>query len=109
MNEKIVALVETLRKRCEEKGFDPTGRPFLAIQITLKDLDGAFFIEVKDDKIRFEPSEYEDRQANIIMTYDNFMKMIDGQLNSLVALTTGKLKVEGDLTKAKALKELFKK
>jgi putative sterol carrier protein len=37
------------------------------------------------------------------------MKMINGELNSLVALTTGKLKIEGDLTKAKALKELFKK
>jgi putative sterol carrier protein len=109
MNEKVVAIVDELRERAEKVGFDPTGKPFLAIQVTLKDLGGCFFIEIKDDKLTFEPGEYNDRQANVIMDSDNFMKMINGELNSLVALTTGKLKIEGDLTKAKALKELFKK
>jgi len=107
MNEKIVSIVEELRKRTEN--FDASGKNFLAIQVTLKDLEGCFYIEVKDDKLTFESAEYKDRQANVIMTSDNFMKMINGELNSLMALTTGKLKIEGDLTKAKELKELFKK
>ncbi|MCL1831601.1 MAG: SCP2 sterol-binding domain-containing protein [Oscillospiraceae bacterium] len=109
MNEKVVSIVEDLRARVTENAFDPTGKPFLAIQITLKDLDGCFYVELKDDKLSIEPAEYNDRQANIIMTSDNFMKMINGNLKPLIALTTGKLKIEGDLSKAKALGDLFGK
>jgi putative sterol carrier protein len=107
MNEKLTSIVTELQERTAN--FDASGKPFLAIQITLKDLDGCFYIEIKDGKLTIEQAEYTDRQANVIMESDNFMKMINGELNSLVALTTGKLKIEGDLTKAKALKELFKK
>ncbi|MCL2755330.1 MAG: SCP2 sterol-binding domain-containing protein [Oscillospiraceae bacterium] len=110
-NKTATAIVAQLRDRAEKAGFDATGRPFLAIQVTLKDLteDNLFYIEIKDDKLTFEAAEYADRQANIIMTSENFMKMTNGELNSMLALTTGKLKIEGDITKAKALKEIFKK
>jgi len=104
-----VSIVEELRERVAKVGFDATGRDFLAIQVTLKDIGECFYIEIKDDKLTFEAAEYTDRQANIIMTSENFMKMANGELNSMLALTTGKLKIEGDITKAKALKEIFKK
>jgi putative sterol carrier protein len=110
MSEKLISIVTELKERTAN--FDASGKPFLAIQITLKDLGAsgeAFYVEVKDDKLSIEASEYEDRQANVIMNSDDFMKMINGELNSLMALTTGKLKIKGDLTKAKALSELFKK
>jgi putative sterol carrier protein len=109
MNEKIVEIVQELRRRSEAAGRDVTGKPFLAIQFTLTDLGGCFYIEIKDDKLTYEAGEYPDRQTEITMTSENFLKMINGELNSLVAMTTGKLKIKGDITKAKALKELFKK
>jgi len=81
---------------------------FLAIQVTLKDLGEVFYLEIKDGVLTVEPSEYNDRQANLVMGSDDFVKMINGKLNSLVALTTGKLKIEGDLSKAKELSNLLK-
>ncbi|MCL1881765.1 MAG: SCP2 sterol-binding domain-containing protein [Oscillospiraceae bacterium] len=113
MNEKIVDLCKTLDervvKRVEAGDLNLKGREFLAIQVTLKDIDGCFHILVKDDNVFFEPGEYPERQTEIIMSSTNFIKMINKELNSMVALTTGKLKLKGDITKAKALKELFGK
>jgi putative sterol carrier protein len=110
MNEKIIEIVEELRRRSAAAGRDVTGSPFLAIQFVMKDLDGGFYIEIKDDTLTFEAGDYPGEwQTELTMTSENFMKMIDGELNSLVAMTTGKLKIKGDLTKAKTLKELFKK
>jgi putative sterol carrier protein len=84
-------------------------KDFLAVQITLKDLDGVFYIEIKDGVLTIEPFEYNDRQANIIMTGENFKKMMNGKLNSVIAFTTGKLKVEGAISKASELSKIFKR
>ena len=82
---------------------------FLAVQITLKDLGEVFYIEIKDGVLTVAPYEYNDRQANIIISADNFVKMMNGKLNSIVAFTTGKLKVEGELGKASELSKIFKR
>ena len=99
-------IVSELRERAA--GFDAsTYSGFLALQITLKDLGQSFYVELKDGKLSIEPYEYSDRQANMIISSANFMKMINGKLNSVLAFTTGKLKIEGDIEKAKELKQLF--
>ena len=91
------------------KGFDATNyHGFLAIQVTLKDLGEVFYVEVKDGKLSVEPYSYNDRQANIIMSSAKFVKMINGKLNSVVAFTTGQMKIEGDVGKASELAGLFK-
>ena len=107
MSEKLNSIITELKERTAS--FDASGRDFLAIQITLKDLEESFYIEVKDGELSIEPYEYNDSQAKVIITSDNFIKLINGKLNAMVALTTGKLKIKGDLTKAKALTELFTK
>ena len=81
---------------------------FLAIQVTLSDLNEVFYLEIKDGKLSVEPYAYNDRQANLIISSDNFVKMIRKKLNSVLAFTTGKLKVEGDVGKASELSKLFK-
>ena len=81
---------------------------FLAVQVTLSDLKEPLYVEIKDGVLSVEPHEYTDRQANLIMTSANFKKMINGKLNSVLAFTTGKLKIEGDIGKAKELSGLFK-
>jgi len=89
--------------------FDASGyKGFLAVQVTLSDLNEPFFVEIKDGKLSIEPYEYKDRQANLIISSANFMKLINGKLNAILAVTTGKLKIEGDIGKAKELAELLK-
>ena len=89
--------------------FDPSNyNGFLAIQVTLSDLNEPFYVEVKDGKLAVEPYEYTDRHANMIISTKDFIKMINGKLNSVLAFTTGKLKIEGSIEKAKELSELLK-
>ena len=81
---------------------------FLAVQITLKDLGEVFYVEIRDGKLSIEPYEYNDRQANMIVSSSDFIKIINKKLNPVVAFTTGKLKIDGDIGKASELAELFK-
>jgi len=90
--------------------FDASGYSgFLAVQVTLSDLEGPFYVEVKDGKLSIEPYEYHDRQANMIMTSADFKKMINKKLSPTLAFTTGRLKIEGDIGKATEMGKLFKK
>ena len=89
--------------------FDASGyRGFLAVQVTLRDLNEPFYVEIKDGKLSVEPNEYDDRQANLIITSGDYHKLINGKLNAVLAFTTGKLKIEGSVEKAQELAALFK-
>ncbi|MCL1823998.1 MAG: SCP2 sterol-binding domain-containing protein [Oscillospiraceae bacterium] len=81
---------------------------FLAVQVTLTDINKVFYVEVKDGKLSIEPFDYRDRQANLMISSANFVKMINGKLNSVTAFLTGKLKIDGDIEKAKEMSGLFK-
>ncbi|MCL2634486.1 MAG: SCP2 sterol-binding domain-containing protein [Oscillospiraceae bacterium] len=106
MSEKFEKVFGELKEKT--KNFDASSYgDFLAVQITLKDLNEVFFIEVKEGKLTIEPHEYNDRQANIIISADNFVKMMNGKLNSVIAFTTGKLKIEGEVKKAQELSKIF--
>jgi len=83
-------------------------RGFLAVQVTLRDLDEPLYVEIKDGKLSIEPYAYHDRQANLIISSDNFVKLINKKLNATIAFTTGKLKIEGDIGKAAEMAGLFK-
>jgi len=80
---------------------------FLAVQVTLKDLNQVLYVEIKNGNICAEPYEYNDRQANIIISSKNFMKLMNKELNPIFAFTVGKLKVEGDVGKAVEIAKLF--
>ena len=55
-----------------------------------------------------EPYEYYDRNAIIIMNGTNLLKLVNGKLDPVVAFTTGKLKVEGDINAALELTKFLK-
>jgi putative sterol carrier protein len=82
----------------------------VAFQINIegKAVNGIFYIEIKDGKINVEPYEYYDRNAIIIVNGTNFIKLINGKLDPVVAFTTGKLKVEGDINAALELIKYLK-
>lgn len=83
-------------------------RDHLAYQFNIEgEGGGIFYVEAKDGAISVEPYEYYDRDAMFTATAEVFEKIADGKLDPILAFTTHKLKVEGDIQKALRLKELI--
>ncbi len=81
----------------------------LAFQINLiGKVQGIFYIEIKDGRVNIEPYEYYDRNAILTTNATNFIKLINGKLDPVVAFTTGKLKVDGDINAALELVKFIK-
>ncbi len=78
----------------------------LAFQINL--VEGIFYVEIKDGRVNVEPYEYYDRNAILTMNATNFTKLINGKLDPVIAFTTGKLKVDGDVSAALELVKFIK-
>lgn len=74
----------------------------MAFQINIegKAVNGIFYIEIKDGNVNVEPYEYYDRNAILTINGTNFIKLINGKLDPVLAFTTGKLKVDGDMNAA---------
>ncbi len=68
---------------------------------------GIFYVEAKEGKLYIEPYEYYDRDAMFTATAEVFMKIAEGKLDPIVAVTMQKLKVEGNIEKALKLKDLI--
>ncbi len=80
----------------------------LAVQVDITgEGEGAFYIELKDGELHVEPYEYYDHHVKLIASAKDFLKIAKGELNSVVAYTTGKLRVEGDLGKALELQHII--
>ena len=89
---------------------DVSNQDFLAVQINITGKEsGVFYVEVKDHKISVEPYVYHDRNCAITMSLTDFNKLIDGKLDPVLAFTTGKLKVDGDMGKALEFSKILKK
>lgn len=101
-------IVEKTRERA--KTTDISGVDFLAVQINLTGSDGGvFYLEVKNGNVSVEPYEYNDRNCAITLDPANFLKLAEGKLDPVLAYTTGKLKVDGDVGKALEFSKLLKK
>ena len=88
---------------------DVSGHDFLAVQVNLTgDASGVFYVEVKDGRISVEPYEYNDRQCTITMASKDFLKLMEGKMDPVLAFTLGKLKVDGDVGKALEFSKLVK-
>lgn len=71
----------------------------LAVQINIIG-EGAFYIVLLDGKVYVEPYEYYDRDCIFIVSANDFLKIMSGEMNPVWAFTTGKLKVQGSIEKA---------
>ena len=71
--------------------------------------EGIFYVEVKNGELFVEPYEYFDRDAIFICEADTLMKIADGKLDPILAVTLQKLRVEGNIDKALKFKELVEK
>lgn len=95
------AVVEAARERFSNVDVSSVeGVKAFQINLEGKTVNGIFYIEIKDGKVNVEPYEYYDRNAIITINPTNFIKLINGKLDPVLAFTTGKLKVEGDTNAA---------
>lgn len=69
--------------------------------------EGIFYAEVKEGKLYVEPYEYYDRDAIFTCLAETLFKINEGKLDPVLAVTLGKLKVEGNIDKALYLKKLI--
>ena len=64
--------------------------------INYKNVNGIFYIEVKDHNVNVEPYEYYDRHAIVTVNPTNLMKLLEGKLDPIEAYNKGKVVVDGD-------------
>ena len=69
--------------------------------------EGIFYAEVKEGKLYVEPYEYFDRDAMFTCSAETLFMIADGKTDPILAVTLGKLKVEGNIDKALKLKDLI--
>lgn len=101
-------LVDLVREKVTSENL--AGVPFTAIQVNIIGKEsGIFYIEIKDGVGHVEPYDYRDHQCVLILEQAAFLKLMEGKLDPVLAYTTGKLKVEGDLAKALEFSKLVKK
>ena len=92
------SVVEAARNRfCDVDVSSVSGTKAFQINLEGKGVNGIFYIEIKDGKVNIEPYEYYDRNAILTMSATNFLKLLDGKLDPVIAFTMGKIKVDGDI------------
>jgi putative sterol carrier protein len=69
---------------------------------------GTWHVAVKEQTCEVKEGPHEKPTTTVKMKDEDFVKLIQGQLNAMSAYTSGKLKVEGDLMKSQLIEKLFK-
>ena len=104
--EELVKQVKTIAAKADASKIPG----HVAFQFNIEgEAKGAFYLEIADGKINVEPYEYYDRDVLITCTAETLLKMVKGKLDPVLAFTTKKIKVDGDLGKALVLKEIVGK
>lgn len=92
--EQVVAKVKAKFENADASKIDGV----VALQINLegKNVNGIFYIEVKDHNVNVEPYDYYDRNAVVTVNPTNLLKLVDGKLDPIEAFNKGKVTVDGD-------------
>ena len=70
----------------------------VAIEVNIRgEAEGAFYIEIRRERVLVEPYEYYDRDLIIVTTADVIMQMVEGKIQPRVAYTKELLKLYGDV------------
>lgn len=102
--QEVFDKVKALFSDADVSGF----REHLAYQFNITgEGAGAFYVEVRDGKLAIEPYEYHDRDAAFTCSADTLLKIAARRTDPVMAVMTGKLKVEGSIDKALKLKDFL--
>lgn len=104
--EQVVAKVKARFQDADASGVDGV----VALQINLegKNVNGIFYIEVKDHCVNVEPYDYYDRNAVVTVNPTNLLKLVDGKLDPIEAYNKGKVTVDGDVNAVLTVLKLAK-
>ncbi len=69
---------------------------------------GEWHVTIKEGACTSARGTHEKPTTTIIMGDEDFLSLIQGKLNAMVAYTTGKLKIGGDLLKSQLIEKVFK-
>lgn len=69
---------------------------------------GAFYVEVKDGALHVEPYTYNGYDAAFTLSAETLFKIAARKMDPILAVTLGKLKVDGNITKALKIKDFLK-
>lgn len=82
----------------------------IALQFNVTgEAQGAFYVEITDGKVNIEPYEYYDRDVLVTVAEEDLIQVFEGKLDFVEAFNEGKIKAEGNLIKALALKDVIEK
>lgn len=102
------SLVNTVRNKFKDTDVSAvSGTLAYQFNVTGK-AEGIFYVEIKDGRVNVEPYEYYDRNAILTINGTNLIKLISGKLDPVLAFTTGKLRVDGDVNAALELIKFIK-
>ena len=68
---------------------------------------GDWIVTIKDQKCEVTTGVAENPTTTTKISDEDFVKMISGELDPMMAFTSGKLKIEGDIMKAQLISTLF--
>ncbi|MBM7661873.1 putative sterol carrier protein [Bacillus mesophilus] len=72
------------------------------------DAEGSFQLRLQDGTGKVVLDVDQAADCTLVMSFDSFQKFLTGKLNGTMAFMTGKLKINGDLTKAIKLEAILK-
>ena len=68
---------------------------------------GAWNVTIRDGACAVEQGTHDDPRVTISMSDENWISLVNRQLNAVTAFMTGKIKVKGDLMLAQRIGDLF--
>lgn len=71
------------------------------------DNGGQWYVNIADGSAAVAQGAHENPNITISASDENWIKIVDGELNGQTAFLTGKLKVKGDMSLAMKLQNLF--
>lgn len=71
--------------------------------------EGAFYTEVRNGKITVEPYEYHDRDAKVIISSDELIKILSGKVSPEESVLSGNAVIEGNQECVKEILKFVKK
>jgi putative sterol carrier protein len=92
------------------QNFDPEKAKGINMVLAFKlsgDNGGDWNINIADGKIDVNEGAAEDPAATVSMDGDDYVKMMSGDLNPMMAFMSGKIKVDGDLNSVMKMQSIF--
>ncbi len=98
-------LLEEIKKRAEatdQADIDET--PDMSFEVTVTGADGGvFYLEKDGSEVKLVSEKKPDADCHVAMSMDDLVALMNGRLNPFMAFMFGKVKFDGDMTKAMSI------